>query len=89
MIKLNHKSWSLRQRLLTTIGAILIFCQLISAFWLWHESKEQIEILVESALHNRSDYHKSIEHEIRESVASLLVPSLLMSGWRWPCVTRR
>jgi Signal transduction histidine kinase len=80
VIKLNHKSWSLRQRLLTTIGAILIFCQLISAFWLWHESKEQIEILVESALHNRSDYHKSIEHEIRESVASLLVPSLLIVG---------
>lgn len=79
MIKLNHKSWSLRQRLLLTIGAILIFCQLVSAFWLWHESKEQIQILVESALHSR-DYHKSIEHELRESVASLLIPSMLIVG---------
>ena len=64
MIKLNHASWSLRRRLLLAIGAILVVCQLVSAFWLWHESKEQIEILVEGALHSR-DYHKSIEHEIR------------------------
>lgn len=78
-IKLNNTKWSLRQRLLLTIGTILIVCQLVSAFWLWQESKEQIQILVESALKNRHD-HKSIEHEIRESVASLLVPSLLIVG---------
>jgi len=79
MIKLHISKWSLRRRLLLAIGAILIVCQLVSAFWLWHESKEQIGILVESALHSR-DYHKSIEHEIRESVASLLIPSLLIVG---------
>lgn len=79
VIKLPATHWSLRQRLLLAIGAILIVCQLVSVFWLWHESKEQIQLLVESALHNRN-HHKSIEHEIREAVASLLVPSLLIVG---------
>lgn len=71
--------WTLRRRLLLTIGAILIFCQLVSVFWLWHESKEQIQLLVESAIHKHNN-HKHIEHEVHEAVASLLVPSLLIVG---------
>ena len=36
------ETWTMRHRLLLTIGAILVVCQLISVFWLWHERKEQI-----------------------------------------------
>ena len=35
---------SLRQRLILTIGAILLVFELISVFWLWHESTEQIQL---------------------------------------------
>ena len=75
--RLFPRTMTLRQKLIITIGAILLVCQFISAFWLWHESKEQIQLLVESALHNRNN-HRHIEHEIREAVASLLVPNLVM-----------
>lgn len=73
------KHWSMRSRLLLTVGAILVVCQLVSVFWLWHESKEQVQLLVESAIHNHNN-HKQIEHEVHEAVASLLVPSLLIIG---------
>lgn len=79
MALFQFKGWSMRSRLLLTIGGILIFCQLVSVFWLWHESEEQIQLLVESAVHNHNN-HKQIEHEVREAVASLLVPSLLIVG---------
>ena len=73
------KNWSMRSRLLLTVGAILVVCQLVSVFWLWHESKEQVQLLVESAIHNHNN-HKQVEHEVHEAVASLLVPSLLIIG---------
>ncbi|MGK9172359.1 two-component system sensor histidine kinase PmrB [Yokenella regensburgei] len=69
----------MRRRLVLTIGIILLFCQLVSVFWLWHESKEQIQLLVESAVHNQNN-HRHIRHEVHEAVASLLVPSLLIIG---------
>ncbi|WP_312688313.1 two-component system sensor histidine kinase PmrB [Kosakonia sp.] len=75
----DFRHWSMRRRLLLTIGGILVFCQVISVFWLWHESEEQIQLLVQSAMHNHNN-HKQIEHEVREAVASLLVPSLLIVG---------
>lgn len=75
----NFSHWSMRRRLLLTIGGILVFCQLVSVFWLWHESEEQIQLLVQAALHNHNN-RKHIEHEVREAVASLLVPSLLIIG---------
>lgn len=70
---------SMRSRLLLTIGAILVFCQLVSVFWLWHESEEQIQLLVEGAMTHHNN-HKQVAHEVREAVASLLVPSLLIIG---------
>lgn len=69
----------MRSRLLLTVGAILVVCQLVSVFWLWHESKEQVQLLVESAIHSHNN-HKQVEHEVHEAVASLLVPSLLIIG---------
>jgi two-component system sensor histidine kinase BasS len=56
---------------------ILLSCQLMSAFWLWHESREQIGFLVNETLsaHSRTEH---VENEIREAIASLLLPSLVM-----------
>ncbi|WP_086871662.1 two-component system sensor histidine kinase PmrB [Kosakonia pseudosacchari] len=79
MALFNFRRWSMRRRLLLTIGGILVFCQLVSVFWLWHESEEQIQLLVQAAIHNHNN-RKHIEHEVREAVASLLVPSLLIIG---------
>ena len=73
------ETWTMRHRLLLTIGAILVVCQLISVFWLWHESKEQIQLLVASAIEGHNN-QKHVEHEVREAVASLLIPSLLIVG---------
>lgn len=74
-----REKWTMRRQLLLTIATILLVCQLISVFWLWHESKEQIQLLVESAIHGHNN-RKHIEHEVREAVASLLIPSLLIIG---------
>jgi len=76
---LAREKWTMRRQLLLTIATILLVCQLISVFWLWHESKEQIRLLVESAIHGHNN-RKHIEHEVREAVASLLIPSLLIIG---------
>ncbi len=79
MVIFKGRKTTMRSQLLLTIGAILVVCQVFSVFWLWHESKEQIQLLVESAIHNHNN-SKHIEHEVREAVASLLVPSLLIIG---------
>lgn len=73
------ETWTMRHRLLLTIDTILVVCQLISVFWLWHESKEQIQLLVASAIEGHNN-QKHVEHEVREAVASLLIPSLLIVG---------
>ncbi|MBT0729171.1 two-component system sensor histidine kinase PmrB [Rosenbergiella nectarea subsp. apis] len=60
-----------------TVGAIIVICQVISILWLWHESREQVTILVQSAI-NHHDRHRHYEKEVHEAVASLAVPSLLI-----------
>jgi len=78
--------WTMRRQLLLTIATILLVCQVISVFWLWHESQEQIQLLVQSALEGHNN-HKHIEHEVREAVASLLIPSMLIIGLAlWICL---
>lgn len=46
--RFDHRS--MRFRLILTIGLILLVFQVISVVWLWHESKEQIQFLVEAQL---------------------------------------
>ncbi|MBN1087169.1 hypothetical protein JNO12_23450 [Erwinia aphidicola] len=67
----------MRRRLLIMLALILLSCQLMSALWLWHESREQISFLVNETLsaHSRNEH---VENEIREAIASLLLPSLVM-----------
>lgn len=71
--------WPMRHQLLLTVGVILVIFQIISVFWLWHESKEQIALEVASIL-NKHDNAKHIQHEVREAVASLLIPSMVIIG---------
>ncbi|PRD15158.1 two-component system sensor histidine kinase PmrB [Pantoea coffeiphila] len=68
---------SMRRRLLIMLALILLSCQLMSAFWLWHESREQISFLVNETLTNHAR-NEHVENEIREAIASLLLPSLVM-----------
>ena len=49
--RFDHRS--MRFRLILTIGLILLVFQVISVVWLWHESKEQIQFLVEAQLQDR------------------------------------
>ncbi|NKI75632.1 two-component system sensor histidine kinase PmrB [Dickeya sp. CFBP 2040] len=74
---LERATVSIRTQLILTLGCILLACQLISVVWLWHESKEQIELLVEQTLTAKS-LNSDIEFEINEAIASLSLPSLMM-----------
>lgn len=71
---------SMRRRLMVLLAVILLFFQLISVVWLWHESREQIGFLVNETLSAKAR-NKHVEKEIREAIASLLVPSLVMVGF--------
>lgn len=79
MALFSVRQWPMRHQLLLAIGLILIVFQLISVFWLWHESKEQIELEVAMLLNNHNNV-KHIRHEVREAIASLLVPSVVIIG---------
>ncbi|WKX28028.1 two-component system sensor histidine kinase PmrB [Tatumella ptyseos] len=68
---------TLRWKLMLTVGSIIVICQVVSILWLWHESREQVTILVQSAI-NHHDRHRHYEKEVHEAVASLAVPSLLI-----------
>ncbi|WP_294907006.1 two-component system sensor histidine kinase PmrB [Tatumella sp. UBA2305] len=76
-MKKKPKPTTLRRRLLISLGAILLFCQAICVLWLWHESKEQIDLLVTSVLQHRNE-QSHVEKEIHDAVASLALPSLIM-----------
>ncbi|QHM73686.1 two-component system sensor histidine kinase PmrB [Mixta intestinalis] len=71
---------SMRRRLLLMLALILLTCQLMSAIWLWHESREQISFLVNETLTAKAR-NQHVENEIREAIASLLLPSLVMVGF--------
>jgi len=71
---------SMRRRLMVLLAVILLFFQLVSVIWLWHESREQISFLVSETLSAKAR-NQHVEKEIREAIASLLVPSLVMVGF--------
>lgn len=85
---------SMRRRLLLMLALILLITQLISAFWLWHESQEQISFLVDETLSAKMR-NERVNTEIAEAIASLLAPSLIMmivsllaSFWAISWITR-
>lgn len=75
---------SLRGKLLLSIFLILLVTQSISIVWLWHESKEQIELMAEKAQtqnkHERKEIDEEIEEEIIEAIASLFLPATVSTG---------
>lgn len=71
---------SMRKRLMLMLATILLFFQLVSVIWLWHESQEQIGFLVNETLSAKAR-NARVDKEIREAIASLLVPSLVMVGF--------
>lgn len=64
LMRFRQSVMLLRQRLMLTIGLILLVLQLINTFWLWHESTEQIQ-LFEQALRDNRNNDRHIMHEIR------------------------
>lgn len=68
---------SMRRRLLVMLGLILFVTQLTSVFWLWHESREQINLLVNDTL-SAKVRNAHVEKEIAEAIASLIAPSITM-----------
>ncbi|AIJ08596.1 MULTISPECIES: two-component system sensor histidine kinase PmrB [Edwardsiella] len=68
---------SLRRTLLIMLALILLVTQLVSALWLWHESREQISFLVNETL-SAKVRTEQVDKEIREAIAALLIPSLVM-----------
>ncbi|WP_205438847.1 two-component system sensor histidine kinase PmrB [Edwardsiella tarda] len=68
---------SMRRNLLIMLALILLITQLVSALWLWHESREQISFLVNETL-SAKVRNAHVDKEIREAIAALLIPSLVM-----------
>lgn len=72
---------SLRGKLLLAIGLCLLLTQSISIIWVWHESQEQIELLVVKALAsntlNLNNIEKEIQSEIQETIVALILPAVL------------
>ena len=58
---------SMRRRLMVLLAVILLFFQLISVVWLWHESREQIGFLVNETLSAKAR-NNHVEKEIREAI---------------------
>ena len=75
---------SLRAKLLLSIFFILFITQSISTIWLWYESKEQIELIVEMAHtsdpKDQKELEEEIQEEIREAIAALFLPSSVSIG---------
>lgn len=68
---------SMRRRLMLMLALIMLVTQLISVFWLWHESQEQIRFLVDETLSGKV-HNERIDTKIAEAIISLLPPSLIM-----------
>jgi len=68
---------SMRRRLMLILALVLLVTQLISIFWLWHESREQISFLVDETLSAKMRTER-VNAEIGEAITALLAPSLIM-----------
>lgn len=67
---------SLKFQLWVSTFIILVFTQTITALWLWHESQEQVAILVQTQL-SMAQISQQIAHEKWESLLAFVLPSIL------------
>lgn len=72
--KIRH---TIRWNLFFTLGAIMLICQIITVFWLWHESKEQIDVLVNLTL-SQNKIDEVVEHEELEAIFALFCSAFSM-----------
>jgi len=75
--KINLLKRSIRWNLFITLGIIMLVCQLITVFWLWHESKEQIDVIVDLTLSQEAT-NAVVKHEEIEAIFALLIPSFII-----------
>lgn len=68
---------SIRWNLFFTLGLIMLICQIITVFWLWHESKEQIDVLVNLTL-SQNKIDEVVEHEELEAIFALFCSAFSM-----------
>ena len=69
--KLASLKYSIRWNLFITLGLLMFICQTITVFWLWFESKEQIEVMVDLTL-NKKITDSIVRKEEFEAVMVLL-----------------
>lgn len=69
--KINQLRYSIRWNLFITLGLLMLICQIITVFWLWHESKEQIDVLVDLTL-SRKITDSIVKEEELEAILVLL-----------------
>ena len=74
---LSNIRQSIRWNLFFTLGAIMLICQIITVFWLWHESKEQIDVLVNLTL-SQNKIDEVVEHEELEAIFALFCSAFSM-----------
>lgn len=74
---LSNIRHSIRWNLFFTLGAIMLICQIITVFWLWHESKEQIDVLVNLTL-SQNKIDEVVEHEELEAIFALFCSAFTM-----------
>jgi two-component system, OmpR family, sensor histidine kinase BasS len=73
----NNIRYSIRWNLFFTLGFIMLFCQIITVLWLWHESKEQIDVLVNLTL-SQNKIDEVVEQEELEAIFVLFCSAFSM-----------
>lgn len=61
---------NLKRRLIIAIGIVLLLAWAVMAFWIWHETNEQLEILVDVKLSN-AEKVQAVRYEIKEIFLAL------------------
>ncbi|MWN06470.1 two-component system sensor histidine kinase PmrB [Gilliamella sp. Pas-s95] len=74
---LSNIRHSIRWNLFFTLGFIMLVCQIITVLWLWHESKEQIDVLVNLTL-SQNKINEVVEHEELEAIFALFCSAFSM-----------
>ncbi|MCO6555882.1 MAG: hypothetical protein J6577_01445, partial [Gilliamella sp.] len=74
---LSNIRHSIRWNLFFTLGSIMLVCQIITVLWLWHESKEQIDVLVNLTL-SQNKIDEVVEEEELEAIFVLFCSAFSM-----------
>ncbi|WP_392552444.1 two-component system sensor histidine kinase PmrB [Orbus wheelerorum] len=75
--KIDLLRYSIRWNLFITLGLLMLICQVVTVFWLWHESKEQIDFLVDLTLSKEVTEAKVHKEEI-EAILALLSSTFII-----------